>query len=63
MVFLKAFFNFYPTKHKKLSLFSLKLFQMSIYHQNLLEYAFHIKIKKIQVINMVSRKEDNHIIH
>ena len=36
---------------------------MSIYHQNLLEYAFHIKIKKIQVINMVSRKEDNHIIH
>ena len=63
MVFLKAIFNFYQIKHKKLSLFSLKLIQISIYHRNLFEYAFHIKIKKIQVINMDSRKKDNHGIY
>ena len=63
MVLLKATFNFYQIKHEKLSLLSLKPTQMSVWHQNLFQYVFEIKIKKIQVINMVSIKRYNHIIH
>ena len=36
---------------------------MSVEHQNLFQYVFDIKIKKIQVINMVSIKRYNRIIH
>ena len=56
MVFLKAFFNFYQIEHEKLSLLSLKPSQISVWPQNLFQYAFDTKIKKIQVINMVSIK-------
>ena len=53
MVFLKATFNSYQLKNEKLSLVSLKPTQMPAKLQNLFQYSFDIKIKKIQVINMV----------
>ena len=56
MVLLKAIFNFYRAKQEKLSLLSLKSTQMSVQHQNELQYVVDLKIKKIHVINMVSIK-------
>ena len=62
MVFLKPPFNF-TKENKKLSLFSLKLTQMSLQHKELFQNAFDIKIKKIKVTNMASIKMHTHIIH
>ena len=63
MVFIEGYLQFYQVKHKKLSLISLKLTQMSLSHQKLFQDASDIKIKKIKVINVVSIKRNTHIIH
>ena len=59
----KGELQFYKIKHKKLSLISLKLTQKSLWYQKLLQHASHIKIKQMKLINMVSIKRSNHIIH
>ena len=46
-----------------LSLLSLKPKKISVWHQNLLQHVFEIKIKKIQVTNMISTKIYNQIVH
>ena len=46
--------SIYQKKQKKSSLFSLKLTQMSVWHQKRFQHAVDIKIKKIQVLNIVS---------
>ena len=46
-----------------MSLFSLKLIRMSLYNQKLSRHLFHIEMKKIKLINMVSIKRKAHIIN